>query len=299
VVVADLVRTLSSPRWAGFHFALIGGLLFALLQGSSATPSAAVARWGETDWQSASEEELLHREALRRGLDRGDSVVRRRLVQNMRFLAPGENAGAVESDDLLHREALALGLDRSDPVVRRRLVERARQSLIAEARIRPPDDAVLRAHLAANAGRFALAERRRIEQLYFARSNACREALSALQGEADSPAEPAANLMNDPLPIARELPSLSERELAARFGPGFARQAFELTGDRWSGPLRSSYGDHLVRVLERVPERMPSLDEVRGALTAHWISQEQGRSLRAALAGLRREYAAEAHRRPS
>lgn len=300
MVVADLVRTLSSPRWAGLHFALIGAVLLAL-QPSPGAPLASGPI--ELDWATASDEDLLHREALRRGLDRDDEVIRRRLVQNMRFVAPAESREGEADEAALYREALALGLDRSDPVVRRRLVERARESLIAQARIVPPDDALLRAHLVANRERFTQPERRRIEQLYFARAEAARDALAELAepaGEADSRATlEATGEMANALPIARELPSLSQRELAARFGVDFSRGVFQLDSDRWSGPYESSYGAHLVRVLERVPERVAALSEVRRALTSHWINEQRAHSLRAALDGLRRAEAAEAGRRTS
>ena len=314
MVFANLVHTLISPRWAGLHFALIGALLFGVQQslhvplGAAASGRVDVSQTDlvDRDWESAPDEALLYREALRRGLDRGDPVVRRRLVQDMRFLALAESGGVVGDDQALYREALVLGLDRSDRVVRRRLVERARASLIAQAPMGSPTDEVLRAHLAANAERFVQPERRQIEQLYFARRDAAHQALTALRGEASASDEfdPSKRLgrldrLGESLPLPRELPSLSQRELAARLGPEFARHAVQLAGGRWSGPIRSSYGEHLVRVSERSSERVPTLDEVRRALTSHWISEQETRSLRDALEELRRAYAAEASRQPS
>lgn len=47
----------------------------------------------------------------------------------------------------------------------------------------------------------------------------------------------------------------------------------------WEGPIRSSYGLHLVRVDARTPGRMPTLDEVRCAVEREWRNEqrEEGR----------------------
>src|SRR6185369_14474340 len=58
-------------------------------------------------------------EALARGFDQDDEVVRQRLVSVMGFVA--DEAG--REDDALYRDALQLGLDRHDLVVRRHLVQ--------------------------------------------------------------------------------------------------------------------------------------------------------------------------------
>lgn len=46
------------------------------------------------------DEQVLYREAVDRGLDRGDSIVRRQLVQKMRFLIEGAAANTASDDEL-------------------------------------------------------------------------------------------------------------------------------------------------------------------------------------------------------
>jgi hypothetical protein len=64
------------------------------------------------------EEEVLHREALALGLDTGDVIVRRRLVQKMQFLLEDEAAGVEPSEEELraHLDAAA-DRYRSPPVI--------------------------------------------------------------------------------------------------------------------------------------------------------------------------------------
>jgi hypothetical protein len=313
MVVTHLVHAVTSPRFAWLHFALIGGVLYGAQSWLSGQYAAEAATPTRVERARLSDEELLYREALRRGLDRRDAVVRRRLVQNMRFLGslgipeleaqaglePSQPARGQGGDETLYREALALGLDRSDRVVRRRLVETMRQVLIAESERPLPDDAALKAHLLANRERFEQPARRRIDQLYYATEQRARQALAKLaksggDGEAElvsivSAAPSVVSTATDPLPIPRALPPLSRRELAARLGDGFARKVFTLSEGRWWGPIESSYGAHWVRVREHVPARLPDVAEVRGALTRRWIADRDERALTQALAALRGE----------
>jgi len=67
--------------------------------------------------ERAVDEEILYREALARGLDRDDEVVRQRLVSIMGFVSDSA-AHASDADDALYHDALALGFDRNDVVVR-------------------------------------------------------------------------------------------------------------------------------------------------------------------------------------
>src|SRR5262249_23940602 len=68
--------------------------------------------------------ELLYREALARGLDRGDPSIRWQLVEKMSFL-DGLDERAGDADGLFAR-AQRLGLERDDPVIRRMLIEKLR-----------------------------------------------------------------------------------------------------------------------------------------------------------------------------
>ena len=120
-----------------------------------------------------------------------------------------------------------------------------------------------------------------------------RDALATLgpKGEHEILSPVAAWPIVDPLPIPRKLPSLSQRELAARLGDSFAREVFALPVGRWSGPISSVYGAHLVRLVERVPARAPAATEIRGALRSHWLADREERSVRVAVAALRLAYA--------
>jgi hypothetical protein len=252
------------------RFTLLGALLFALDLARPAEPPPL-----ET---TLDDDALLVREALARDLQRSDDVVRRRLVQNLRFTRPDDTRG----DDALVEEAIALGLHESDLVVRRRLAQKMRLLLAARARASEPSDAELRDYLERHAERFTEPERVAVTQLYFrepARAEAALEMLAA-RGEGVA-------ALGDALPLPRELPPHARTELAARLGPAFAEAAFAGPDARWLGPVASAWGHHLLFVRERTPARRSAFETVRSELREALLAERAEAATRRQLAALR------------
>ncbi len=261
-------------RYPLLRFALLGGLLFALdprpaPRAATLPPAAAL-----------DDDALLVREALLRGFERSDDVVRRRLVQNLRFARPDDP----RSEDELLSEAIRLGMHESDLVVQRRLAWRMRLQLGEEARATEPSEAELAGYLAAHAERFTEPARVTVSQLYFRDRARAEAALATLTVEGAAPAG-----LGDALPLPRALPSHSQAELAARLGPAFAEAALAGPDGRWFGPVASSYGQHLVWIRARTPARLSSLASVRSAVREALLAERADAAVRAGIAALRAE----------
>lgn len=263
---------MSRARSPWLRFVLVGGLLFAL---DRAAPPAAQPAPPEA---ARDDDALLVHEAFARGLHLRDDVVRRRLVQNLRFARPED----ARSDAELLAEAIRLGLHESDLVVRRRLAQKMRLRLAEPAREAEPSEAELARYLAAHAERFTEPERVTLAQIHFRDAAAARAALAKLAGAEPPPA------LGDALPLPRELPSHSRAELAARLGPAFADAALSGPDGRWFGPVASSYGHHLVRIRERAPARTSPLAHVRSAVREALLAERAEAAVRAGIAALRR-----------
>jgi hypothetical protein len=220
------------------------------------------------------EDEIVFREALRRGLDRGSAHVRDRLVTTMRFLGEGGST----NDDLV-REAREIGLDRTDLVIRRQLVEDLRSRLRREGSTAPVSDADIDARVTREGASAEHPPRIALTHLFFdrerrgTRAEADAHALAERlrRGDADLGV---ARRAGDPFVHGVELPSFSARELEARFGGDFTRAAWELRGGEWSGAVRSPYGFHVLRVDAREESRA-DLDASR-ARAAQAIRLERG-----------------------
>jgi hypothetical protein len=291
------------PRAPLLHFLALGGLLLALrawwipedagaerprivigvadlarlreawAEGHGAPPSRAVE---DVLVRDAIDEEILFREALALGLDRRDDTIRERLVGLARFV--GEEAGG--DRDALEREARRLGLQRSDLVVRRHLVEMMR---LAVGRLGPgdlPSETELEAYLARHPEEFAEPARVRLTQVYLSEDARGAEAagdatrlLAELRRTGGSPA--AAALRGDVFIRGAQL-DRTPAELERVFGPGFAEAVATAPLRTWVGPVRSSYGLHLVWVDAREVARTPPLAAVRGRILHAWL-RERGR----------------------
>src|SRR5262245_57542446 len=192
-----------------------------------------------------------------------------------------ELAGLVEErvrEEVLYREALAMGLDRDDTIVRRRLRQKL-EFLSEDLAVAEPTEAELADWLAAHPESFRVEPRLGFRQVYLSRDRRgerlaadARSLLARLRG-GDGNGDPAA--LGAPLPLPAEAASLSAGEIARLFGEGFAARLVELEPGRWEGPVESAYGLHLVLVKERVPGRMPALEEVRDAVARDWLAQRR------------------------
>jgi len=301
---------MSALRQPWLHFLALGGALFAVRSGieTPATPAPVpppaividaarlraefAERTGLTPTASdeaalvarATEEELLYREALARGLDRHDRSIRHRLAEKMRFLSPDGERSAEER----YRDALALGLDRDDAIVRRMLVEKMRL-LIATAGGGEPDDGAVAAYVAAHPAGYATPARVRLWQVFAGRSAAQADRLLAsLRAAGTPPAE--AVTRGEPFPLGGRVGPASEPQLARLFGAGFARAAWSLPVGAWSGPIASTHGFHLVWVEGREEAAAPELAEVRGRAREALRAARRPERLQEVITALRRRY---------
>ena len=195
-------------------------------------------------------EEILYREALRRRLDRGDAIIRRRLAQKMTFLledsaeAPAATAGDLETYYADHAE-----------------------------RYREPRRTTFR-HIFLSSGR---------------RGDPAREA-TALLAELGAGGGDAWRQLGDPFPLLREYAGRTDQEIAELFGGGFATALPALPPGTWQGPVESADGVHLVQVIGRAEPRLPALDEVRDRVAEDLLESRRRDRHEAALQTLRERY---------
>jgi hypothetical protein len=182
-------------------------------------------------------EEVFYREALSLGLDRDDTIIRRRLRQKLEFVSDDLGAHAPPSEEQL-RAFLAENPDpfRRDP-----------RFTWTHVFLSPKRDAAGRTDTV----RHLLAE-----------LNGPRGARDA--GEA-----------GDPFLLPFDFDGSSSAEVAALFGDAFASAMGRLGPGRWHGPIQSAYGEHLVLVRQIVPGHVPPLDEIRDAVRREWETKNR------------------------
>ncbi|MBW9052302.1 peptidyl-prolyl cis-trans isomerase [Rhizobium mesosinicum] len=181
-------------------------------------------------------EEVLVREALALGLDRDDTVVRRRLRQKMEFL----DAAAAEV------------LTPTDSELGAYL-----QTNAATFEIDPM---------------FAFQQVFFNPQRHGERT--ARDAASVLEALQANPAADR-GFLGDPTLLPPDLPLSSKTAIGETFGAEFTEKLDKAPLDQWTGPIASSFGLHLIRVSKRMPGRVPALGEVRDAVAREWTNAKR------------------------
>jgi peptidyl-prolyl cis-trans isomerase C len=171
-------------------------------------------------------------------------------------------------EEALWREAVALGLAPHNPSARQGVIDELARSTRAAAAPPPPTEAQVNAWFAAHADRYAQQERISFTQLFIderrrgsATTVAARARLAALR-EGDE------RQAGDPCVFPTRWEQKSQAEIAHLLGTELAGKVVALPAGVWTGPLRSPFGLHLVRVTGRAPARTPALAEIRPQVLA-------------------------------
>ncbi|MCP3979091.1 MAG: peptidyl-prolyl cis-trans isomerase [bacterium] len=188
-----------------------------------------------------------------------------------------ELTGLIEDhvrEEVYYREALAMGLDRDDTIVRRRLRQKLEFFTDDLADAVDPTDEQLETYFEEHAEEFRLPAMLSFRQIYFnldrRGESASRDAESLLARLNGADAGIATADLGDSLMLPADHDRVSEDVVAREFGNEFAADLTELPVGRWSGPVQSAFGLHLVLVRERESASLPDWTEVRESLDREW-----------------------------
>jgi len=263
------------------HFLLLGGVLFAAYgyfeRGSGAAETSkqirltmddvvAMNAFFQSQWrrpptpaefgrlvENKIQEEILYREAVAMGLDKDDTIVKRRMAQKLQFLA--EDVAAAHEPDRAELEAwYAKNADK----------------FAVPGRI--------------NFRQIYFSPDRRGERV---REDA-EKALAKLAGQpVDS--KLAASL-GDPFMLQDYYGDSTPQQLAKEYGPAFAQSIFRVKPGAWQGPIESGFGWHLVFVDSFIPGRSPALEEILPDVKTAWLGAQKEEAWRKAYDAMRAKY---------
>jgi hypothetical protein len=197
-------------------------------------------------------EEVYYREALKLGLDRDDTLIRRRMQQKMEFVTE-------PSDELLRADDAALQAFLDAHKAEFRVEPRIAFEQVFLNPDRPGDAALVRA----------------------------KQTLEILKTSAPGEMPPD---VGDPTLLPASMPLSPLSGIARNFGEAFAANFTDLPEDEWAGPIQSPYGLHLVRVTKRLDGYDPELVEVRAAVEQEWRTQKRDEFEQQAYDDLRAKY---------
>ena len=199
------------------------------------------------------QEEVLYREALAMGLDKDDTIVRRRMAQKMQFLA--EDVAAA-------REPTTAEL--------RAWYEKNRAAFAQPSR-------VSFRHL------YFSPDRRGAR----ARDEATK-ALGSLAGQPqDAKLAPS---LADRFMFQGYYHDRSPEQLGKEFGPQFAQAVVGLPPGAWQGPIESGLGWHLAFVDTVTPGRVPAFEEIEPDVKTAWFAEQKAMAWDKAYKEMRAKY---------
>jgi hypothetical protein len=182
-------------------------------------------------------EEVYYREALALGLDRDDTIIRRRLRQKMEFLTDDVAAQAQPTDEEL--------------------------------------SAYLNAHpnLFRVNGRATFTHVFLDPQKHG--ENIARDAAKLLTQLNQAGGKADVSALGDSLLLDQTFDRIPTGEIEKLFGDKFAAKFADLAPGQWQGPIESGYGVHLVFVSERTEGRLPALSEIRENVQREWANSRR------------------------
>jgi hypothetical protein len=199
------------------------------------------------------QEEVLYREALALGLDKDDTIVKRRMAQKMQFLA----------------EDVAAAREPTTPELKS-WYERNSQKFAQPSRFSfrhlyfSPDRRGARAH------------------------DDAAEALARLTGQPQD--AKLATSLADPFMFQEYYRDRTPDYLGKEFGPQFAQAVERLSPGSWQGPIESGFGWHLVYVDTVIPGRVPAFEEIEPDVRTAWLGEQKALAWEKAYKDMRARY---------
>jgi hypothetical protein len=196
-------------------------------------------------------------------------------------------------EQLLAREAREMKLDENDTVVRRRLAQKLTFLIEDTLRRFEPNEDDLRRYYESRRERFRSDARVSFTYVYFSparRPHAVSDATKTLAELIEAGDTGRTGVAGDRLLLEPVLYDQTEQMLAGVFGREFAAAVFVLEPGVWSGPIKSGYGLHLVRISKLQQSVTRPFVEVRGQVLEEWRREQESAASAQYLAQLRKKY---------
>jgi hypothetical protein len=198
-------------------------------------------------------EEVLYREALAMGLDKDDTIVKRRMAQKMQFLAED----VASAHEPTAAELKAWYEKKTGMFALPSRISFRHLYFSPDLRGKSThDDAV--------------------------------KALEKIAGQAED--SKLAATLADQFMFQDYYGDSTPEQLAKEFGPQFAAAVSKLKSGSWQGPIESGYGWHLVFVDSVILGRIPAFEEIEPDVKTAWLGEQKQKAWQKAYEAMRAKY---------
>ncbi|VAW64656.1 hypothetical protein MNBD_GAMMA09-993 [hydrothermal vent metagenome] len=182
-------------------------------------------------------EEVMYREALAMGLDKNDSIVRRRLAQKVEFIS-SDLATLTEPTEIELKDYLSANSEKFKLPARINFV-----------------------HVYIDISKHG--------------TNAEAYANSLLNELTQAATKVNIDTLGDSLLLDQHYRQLTEQGISRLFGKSFAEQLFTLPVGSWQGPIQSGYGLHLIRIDNKTESQQQALNTIHEKVRMEWLAQQR------------------------
>ncbi len=197
-------------------------------------------------------------------------------------------------DEIYSREAVKLGLDQDDAVIRRRLRQKMEFLSDGIAASAEPSEKELQAYLEKHPEKFRIEPRYSFSQVYLnpdrRGSKITHDSTELLAKLNQAGASVDASEYGDPFMLGYNFSNVPETNVARNFGDQFAKNLAQLEKGKWTGPVESGYGLHLVFINDRTEGEIPVLSDIRNQVQREWMVEQQEQSSEKFFQSLRDRY---------
>jgi hypothetical protein len=195
----------------------------------------------------------------------------------------GERQGLIDTyvkESVMYQQALAMGLDSGDTIIRRRLAQKLEFLTRDLTEIPSPSKEEIRVYFDMNQDKYRSPVVLSFTHIYFSPDKRGKQtvadvtdALAKLQSEDEF--TQSFKEMGDAFMLQQYYPEKTEQEILRLFGTEFSSETFQLPTGKWTGPVESGYGLHLVYVHDRVESTMPDLDDIQDRVLEDWVADKR------------------------
>ena len=176
-------------------------------------------------------------------------------------------------EEIFYREALAMGRDKDDTIVRRRMQQKLEFITEDIMALPEPTEEDLTAYLQNHIDAFRFDDELSFNHVFLnpdTRGEALGADADVLLAQLSQDAGIDTSMVGDRFMLGYEFETATAFEIEKAFGKSFATELLKQPVQKWSGPVESGYGMHLIYIEQKVQARHPTLKEVRAEVMQEW-----------------------------
>tara|TARA_B100001059_G_scaffold60067_1_gene55567 strand:- start:16229 stop:17032 length:804 start_codon:yes stop_codon:yes gene_type:complete len=190
-------------------------------------------------------------------------------------------------EEILYREALLLGLDQEDRIIKRRLAQKI-SFLKQETSTDKPSNDDLIEYYKNNKDRYYVKSAYTFTHHFFSAENS--SLIRSTNGFKEI-LNGSISIESDPFFLGKNFINKNEDEISRNFGKLFSQNFKEdIKTNEWMGPLKSSFGHHIIKVNNTIPGYYPLITEILNQVEIDLLAEKRDSAIKDYINSVKLEY---------